>query len=127
MRRALSPGHRSLARWRATFSSSIQATGAGQRDPLVESTFDATFARGDSPRGLRAQRAGAPSITGAFSIADVPDGRYVVLAAFENDARCAIPTRTSPAPTPCVLRLGNVDMSESFRPERSRRQSGTVP
>ncbi len=52
---------------------------------VVESTFSDTFARGEVPPGLRAPRTGAPSITGAFTIDDVPDGRYVVLAAFEND------------------------------------------
>ena len=47
---------------------------------VVESTFVATAARGEAPAGLRA----AP-VSGAFSIPDVPPGRYVVLAAFEND------------------------------------------
>jgi len=47
---------------------------------VVESTFVPTAARGEAPAGLRA----AP-VSGAFSIADVPPGRYVVLAAFEND------------------------------------------
>lgn len=46
----------------------------------VESTFDALTVRGTAPPGLR-----AGDITGAFVIEDVPDGRYVVLAAFEND------------------------------------------
>jgi len=47
---------------------------------VVESTFVPTAARGEAPAGLRA----AP-VSGAFSIADVPPGRYVALAAFEND------------------------------------------
>lgn len=47
---------------------------------VVESTFVATAARGEAPAGLR-----AGPISGAFSIADVPPGRYIVLAAFEND------------------------------------------
>lgn len=46
----------------------------------VESTFDEAAARGVVPPGLR-----VGEITGAFVIADIPDGRYVVLAAFEND------------------------------------------
>ncbi|MDO8632575.1 MAG: hypothetical protein Q7R41_19000, partial [Phycisphaerales bacterium] len=46
----------------------------------VESTFDETATRGQVPPGLR-----VGSVTGAFSIEGVPDGRYVVLAAFEND------------------------------------------
>jgi hypothetical protein len=47
---------------------------------VVESTFDAALVRGDAPPGLR-----AGNVTGAFSIAGVPDGRYVALAAFEDD------------------------------------------
>ncbi len=52
---------------------------------VVESTFSDTFARGEVPRGLRTPLSGPPDVTGSFSIADVPEGRYVVLAAFEND------------------------------------------
>lgn len=47
---------------------------------VLESTFDETFARGETPAGLRA----AP-VSGGFSIEGVPPGRYVALAAFEND------------------------------------------
>jgi hypothetical protein len=47
---------------------------------VLEETFDATLVRGEAPPGLR-----AGGVTGAFSIPGVPDGRYVVLAAFEND------------------------------------------
>jgi len=46
----------------------------------VESTFVEAAGRGAVPPGLRAS-----NVTGAFTIAGVPDGRYVVLAAFEND------------------------------------------
>jgi hypothetical protein len=46
----------------------------------VESTFVENLGRGEVPRGLR-----VGSVSGAFSIADVPAGKYVVLAAFEND------------------------------------------
>lgn len=53
---------------------------------VVESTFRALAARGETPPGLRAPDPGlAPTIDGAFSITGVPAGRYVVLAAFEND------------------------------------------
>ena len=84
---------------------------------VVESTFEPTFARGDAPRGLRAQRTGAPSITGAFSITDVPDGRYVVLAGFENDALVRDPdTNISGTNTLHItVQGGNVDMAESFK------------
>lgn len=46
----------------------------------VASTFDPSMARGEAPAGLR-----AANVTGAFEIANVPPGRYAVLAAFEND------------------------------------------
>lgn len=46
----------------------------------VESTFIDSLGRGEVPRGLR-----APNVSGAFAIDGVPAGRYVVLAAFEND------------------------------------------
>ncbi|MEZ4450586.1 MAG: carboxypeptidase-like regulatory domain-containing protein [Nannocystaceae bacterium] len=52
---------------------------------VVESTFSDTFIRGEVPRGLRTPLSGPPDVAGAFMIADVPAGRYVVLAAFEND------------------------------------------
>ena len=52
---------------------------------VVASTFNEALKRGSVPPGLRAPRAGVPVVSGAFSIADVPDGAYVVLAAFEND------------------------------------------
>ena len=47
----------------------------------VESTFVESVQRGQVPPGLR-----AGEVTGAFEFSNVPDGRYVVLAAFENDA-----------------------------------------
>lgn len=46
----------------------------------VEDTFNETAARGEVPKGLR-----AGNVSGDFAIDDVPDGKYVVLAAFEND------------------------------------------
>ncbi|NUP13552.1 MAG: carboxypeptidase regulatory-like domain-containing protein [Polyangiaceae bacterium] len=52
---------------------------------VVESTFSETFVRGEVPRGLRAPLSGPPTITGDFTIANVPPGKYVVLAGFEND------------------------------------------
>ncbi|HKY34878.1 MAG TPA: carboxypeptidase-like regulatory domain-containing protein [Polyangiaceae bacterium] len=47
---------------------------------VVEETFQENVARGEAPPGLRAF-----PVSGDFSIPNVPDGRYVVLAAFEND------------------------------------------
>jgi hypothetical protein len=53
---------------------------------VVASTFDMRLARGETPPGLRAPSPGVvPDIAGAWSIEGVPAGRYVVLAAFEND------------------------------------------
>lgn len=52
---------------------------------VVAATFNAVLQRGDVPPGLRAPRTGVPSVSGAFTIGDVPDGTYKVLAAFEND------------------------------------------
>lgn len=46
----------------------------------VESTFVEAAARGATPPGLR-----VGDVSGTFTIPNVPDGRYVVLAAFEND------------------------------------------
>lgn len=54
----------------------------------VESTFDETLGRGELPPGLRSPAVGEPpSIANGetWTITDVPDGNYVVLAGFEND------------------------------------------
>ncbi len=50
---------------------------------VVESTFDAGLGRGEAPPGLRV--GGITTLANGFSIPGVPDGTYVVLAAFEND------------------------------------------
>jgi hypothetical protein len=47
---------------------------------VVESTFDETLARGSAPPGMR-----VANVSGTYSFTGVPEGRYVVLAAFEND------------------------------------------
>jgi hypothetical protein len=52
---------------------------------VVRSTYIEALKRGEVPPGLRAPRAGAPSVSGPFVIEGVPDGEYMVLAAFEND------------------------------------------
>jgi hypothetical protein len=53
---------------------------------VPESTFSPTFVKGEVPQGLRAPAPPAsPNISGSFTINGVPDGKYVVLAAFEND------------------------------------------
>jgi hypothetical protein len=53
---------------------------------VPESVFDERLERGAIPLGLRAPGLPqAPSVSGAFSFDQVPQGDYVVLAAFEND------------------------------------------
>jgi carboxypeptidase family protein len=52
---------------------------------VVASTFNDVTLRGDVPPGLRAPRTGSPNVSGSFTIDDVPNGTYKVLAAFEND------------------------------------------
>ncbi len=47
---------------------------------VPDSTFDNTALRGEAPAGLR-----AADVSGAFSIPGVAPGKYVVLAAYEND------------------------------------------
>ncbi|TNE90084.1 MAG: hypothetical protein EP330_09660 [Deltaproteobacteria bacterium] len=62
---------------------------------VVESTFDETIARGATPPGMRAPKGSyTPDISGAYSFEGVPDGRYVVLGAFENDGLVRDPDYT---------------------------------
>jgi hypothetical protein len=69
----------------ATVSGSVQIVNGGNASVtsvilVLEETFDETLIRGEAPPGLR-----DGDVSGAFSIEGVPDGAYVVLAAFEND------------------------------------------
>ncbi len=89
---------------------------------VPESTFDDTFARGEVPPGLRAPLPGTePNIDGAFEIAGVPDGDYVVLAAFENDILVRDPdpsiggTQIVHLTLPDASQGGIVIISESFK------------
>ncbi|MDH5673254.1 MAG: carboxypeptidase-like regulatory domain-containing protein [Myxococcales bacterium] len=88
---------------------------------VVESTFDMLFVRGEVPPGLRAPQSGPPSITGAFTIPDVPDGNYVVLAAFENDRLVRDPdtniagTDFVTVSVPGAASGGVLTLSESFK------------
>jgi hypothetical protein len=93
----------------------VNAPGGSQTSVIlvVESTFDAMLLRGDVPPGLR-----APNVSGTFSIMGVPDGRYVALAAFENDGLVRDPD-TSIGGTELVhLTVENgtdVTLSEGFK------------
>ena len=75
----------------ATLSGTVDivaAAGGSMTSVVValESTFNDALARGTLVPGLRSPSPGtAPDVTGAFSIPGMPDGKYVVLAAFEND------------------------------------------
>lgn len=69
----------------ATVSGKIEIVNPGMGKEtsvilVVNETFIENAASGETPPGLRI----AP-VSGAFSIANVPNGNYVVLAAFEND------------------------------------------
>jgi hypothetical protein len=52
---------------------------------FIESTYDPLTGRGVTVPGLRAPRTGVPDVTGAFTMEGVPAGKYVIVAAFEND------------------------------------------
>ena len=78
----------------STVSGNVQivnAPGGSQTSVVlaVEGTFVEDAGRGSVPPGLR-----VGNITSAFSISGVPDGRYVVLAAFENDELVRDPDQT---------------------------------
>lgn len=78
----------------STVSGSVQIVNAGGGSITsvvlaLESTFVESAARGEVPPGLR-----VGNVAGAFSITDVPDGKYVILAAFENDKLVRDPDQT---------------------------------
>jgi hypothetical protein len=101
----------------ATVSGNVQIVNApGGSDTsvilVVESTFDETMARGEAPAGLR-----AGGVSGAFAIDLVPNGRYVALAAFENDGLVRDPD-TSIGGTEIVhveVTGADVSLSEGFK------------
>jgi hypothetical protein len=74
----------------ATVSGNVQRTGQNLPNPavatsvilVVQSTFDDVIDRGESPPGLVVT---VPADLGTYTVAGVPDGDYVALAAFEND------------------------------------------
>jgi hypothetical protein len=78
----------------------------------VKDTFEPDVARGEAPPGLR-----VGGVTGTFSIEGVPDGQYVVLAAFENDFLVRDPD-TSIGGTALVeitVAGQNLTLSQSFK------------
>lgn len=68
---------------------------------FLESTYDMTTGRGVTVPGLRAPRTGVPDVTGAFSMDGVPAGKYVIVAAFENDGLVR-------DPDPCIAGTDDV-------------------
>ncbi|WP_232379499.1 hypothetical protein [Polyangium fumosum] len=78
----------------------------------LEDTFVEDVARGEVPKGLR-----AGGVTGDFLFKGVPDGKYVVLAAFENDGLVRDPD-TSIGGTQIVhieVAGQNIALAESFK------------
>src|SRR5690606_23973717 len=85
---------------------------------VVESTFSDTFGRGEVPPGLRAPRSGAPDVAGSFTIEGVPDGRYVVLAAFENDLLVRDPDTNIAGTDYVTIEVdgdGSLDIADAFK------------
>ncbi|MDP2346038.1 MAG: hypothetical protein Q8O67_34185 [Deltaproteobacteria bacterium] len=81
---------------------------------VVDETFDDILQRGDVPRGLR-----AGDVDGAFTISGVPDGTYVVLAAFENDGLVRDPDENISGTDLVRVTVGDgareVNLGESFK------------
>jgi hypothetical protein len=105
----------------STVSGSVQIVNASGEAVTsivlaVESTFQAAAGRGAVPPGLRVE-----GVTSAFTLDDVPDGRYVVLAAFENDDLVRDPDQSIGGTATVVIAVpdattGNtVAISEGFK------------
>jgi len=82
----------------------------------LESTFSDVSGRGKVPPGLR-----VGGVTGAFSIEAIPNGTYVVLAAFENDFLVRDPdqniggTELVTITLPDAVQGNNVVLPEGFK------------
>ena len=101
----------------AVVSGQIQMVNPGMGDAtsvilVVEDTFVANSARGESPPGLR-----AVNVAGAFTVEGVPAGRYVVLAAFENDFMVRDPDTTIGGTDIVHIEVANADFAipEGFK------------
>jgi hypothetical protein len=101
-----------------TVTGTVQFVNAGSNVTtvllVVESTFDEQAVHGEAPAGLRAD-----NVTGSFSIKDVPPGKYVVLAAFENDGLVRDPDQTIGGTSLVYVTVpatgGSVALSEGFK------------
>ena len=78
----------------------------------VKSTFVETSGKGEVPPGLR-----VGDISGEFSIDGVPDGSYVVLAAFENDNLVRDPDES----------IGGTELIELEMPDADGNRTITLP
>ncbi|MGC4064018.1 MAG: carboxypeptidase regulatory-like domain-containing protein [Polyangiaceae bacterium] len=83
---------------------------------VVADTFVENAARGESPPGLR-----VAGISGDFAFTGVPNGKYVVLAAFENDYLVRDPDTCIGGTDIVTVTVSGSDvaLSETFRDHRS--------
>ena len=104
-----------------TVDGSIQLVDNGEPTSVVlvvESTFQANFGRGEVPSGLRAPKTGPGNISGSWSIEGVPEGRYVVLAAFENDESVRDPDQAIAGTSDVIISVSSGQdqtVGESFK------------
>lgn len=79
---------------------------------VVEATFNDLTLSGESPAGLRAS-----PVSNAFTIENVPPGRYAVLAAFENDQLVRDPDMSIGGTDLVFIDVagGTVELPESFK------------
>ncbi len=108
----------------STLTGSVSIVNGGEGDGtsvvlVVASTFDDVLIRGQSPPGLRAPDPGLQAdVRGGFSIEGVPEGTYIVLAAFENDSLVRDPDPCIGGTELVTQQVGGattVDMQESFK------------
>lgn len=108
---------KSLGEATAVVSGKIELVnpGAGKETSVilaVDETFNDLAAQGEAPPGLRVF-----PVVGDFSIPNVPDGKYVVLAAFENDFLVRDPDQAIGGTK--IVRItvagANIAMSDSFK------------
>jgi len=86
---------------------------------VPQSVFDSTLERGPIPLGLRAPGLPeAPSVSGQFALEGVPNGDYMVLAAFENDGLVRDPDSSIGGTTLQTVSVASgeaIAMSQSFK------------
>lgn len=100
-----------------TVSGKVEIVNPGQGSNtsvilVVEETFVENAAQGEAPPGLR-----AANVSGTFSLEGVPDGKYVVLAAFENDFLVRDPDTCigGTAIVHVTVAGANVDLADGFK------------